>query len=264
LLQYASSQPTSRLPHRCAAPAPPTVLPRDRYALFLDLDGTLLEYAPHPRAVAADAPLLRLLQTLTRRFDGASALVSGRSIEAVDALLAPLRLPVSGLHGFERRSASGAQTNHALPSLPALANARRLLAQVAALDPRIRFEDKRFAVALHYRQRPELETMIVDAARSIAARVGGGLELLLGPMVVELTPRGVSKASAVGEFMREPPFLGRCPVFVGDDINDELAFEWVNAVGGLSVAVNPTAATAAATRLRSVREVRTWLLGVAR
>jgi len=206
-----------------------------------------------------DAPLLQLLRKLTRRFGGASALVSGRNIEAIDALLAPLRLPASGLHGFERRSAAGAHTRHALPAPHTLATARRLLAQVATRDPRIRFEDKRFALALHFRAAPELESTIIDATRTIAARLGGELEVLLGPRVAELTPGGVSKASAVAEFMHEAPFAGRLPLFVGDDATDELAFEWVNAVGGLSVAVSPSGPTAAATRLRSVREVRAWL-----
>jgi trehalose 6-phosphate phosphatase len=238
-------------------------LPLDRHALFLDLDGTLIEYAPHPRAVTADAPLLRLLEMLTRRFGGAMALVSGRSIEMLDKLLAPLRLPASGLHGYERRSASGLQSRHAPPSAHALASARRLMAQVAQQDPRVRLEDKRFALALHFRQAPQRGPEIVDAARAIAEQVGGGLELLLGPHVVELTPRGVSKASGIAEFMREAPFAGRRPLFVGDDASDEVAFKWVNAAGGLSVAVNASGGTAAASRLRSVREVRTWLNGLA-
>lgn len=262
-MQLAATQdlaPRSTPSH--APPAPPTALPLGQYALFLDLDGTLIEFAHHPRAVSVDAPLLRLLEKLQRCCGGALALVSGRSIEQLDALLAPLRLPASGLHGFERRDVAGAMTSHAPPDPQALANARRLMAQLAALDPRIRLEDKRFALALHFRQAPELAPALIDAARGIAAQVGGGLEMLLGPKVAELSPQGVSKASGIAEFMREPPFAGRRPMFVGDDATDELAFEWVNAAGGLSVAVNVPGATSASTRLRSVREVRIWLQGL--
>jgi trehalose 6-phosphate phosphatase len=237
-------------------------LPLDRHALFLDLDGTLIEYAPHPGAVTADAPLLRLLEMLTRRFGGALALVSGRSIETLDKLLAPLRLPASGLHGYERRSAGGVQSRHPPPSEHALASARRLMAQLAQQDPRVRLEDKRCALALHFRQAPQREREIVEAVRAIAEQVGGGLEPLLGSQVIELAPRGVSKATGIAEFMSEPPFAGRRPLFVGDDATDEVAFEWVNAAGGLSVAVNASGRTAATTRLRSVREVRTWLNGL--
>jgi trehalose 6-phosphate phosphatase len=237
-------------------------LPLDDHAIFLDLDGTLIEFAPQPRAVTVDAPLLRLLELLMRRCGGALALVSGRSIETLDTLLAPLRLPASGLHGYERRAASGVRSRHAPPSAQALAHARRLLAQLAQQDPRVRLEDKRFALALHFRGAPQLERELVDAARTIAAQVDGGLGLLIGPQVVELAPQGVSKASGIAEFMHEAPCAGRRPLFVGDDATDEVAFEWVNAAGGLSVAVNASGHTAALTRLRSVREVRTWLNGL--
>lgn len=255
-------EPLLHPPTSGISPAPPTALPLDRHALFLDLDGTLLEYAPQPRAVTADAPLLSLLETLSRRCDGAVAFVSGRSIDTLDQLFAPLRLPASGLHGFERRDARGARTQHAPPSAQTLADARQQLAHLAQRDPGLRLEDKRFALALHFRQAPQLEAEIIEAARAVAARLDGGLELVFGPKVVELSPRGVSKASAIAEFMAEEPFAGRRPLFVGDDASDEPAFEWVNGAGGISVVVNPSGPTAATTRLRSVREVRTWLLGL--
>lgn len=242
------------------APArPPATLELAECAMFLDLDGTLLEYAPHPRAAAGDAELLELLWMLTRRTYGALALVSGRSIHTVDTLLHPLQLPASGLHGFERRSSAGVLSRHPAPSPGTLTRARRLLAQVAARDPRLRFEDKEFALALHYRQAPHMKGAVVRAVGAIASAAGGELELQLGPMVAELSPCGVSKATALAEFMSERPFAGRRPVFVGDDPTDEPAFEWVNAAGGVSVAVNATHSTAAATELGCVSEVRAWL-----
>ena len=259
-LRQEPSAPTSP---SGVSPAPPTALPLERHALFLDLDGTLVDYAPQPGAVTADAPLLSLLETLSRRLAGAIALVSGRSIETLDQLFRPLRLAASGLHGFERRDATGVHTRHAPPSAEALGSARRLLGELAAKDPGLRLEDKHFALALHFRQAPQLEAMVLETTRAIAAQIDGGLELVFGPMVVELSPRGVSKASAIAEFMQEAPFIGRRPLFVGDDASDEPAFEWVNGAGGLSVVVNPAGPTAAATRLRSVREVRTWLVGLA-
>jgi trehalose 6-phosphate phosphatase len=242
--------------------APPAQLPADQWAVFLDLDGTLVEYAQQPGAVIVDAQLLELLRGLALRTGGATALVSGRGIATLDALLAPLRLPSSGLHGFERRSAEGVLSRHALPTPESLAQARRLLAAVAAQDPRLELEDKGFALALHYRMIPGLESTVVSAAREIAAQVGGELELRRGLMVVEFAPRGTSKAIAVDEYMSEQPFRGRTPLFVGDDLSDESAFEWVNAAGGLSVVVNVSRPTAARTQLRSVAEVRRWLQGL--
>jgi trehalose 6-phosphate phosphatase len=230
--------------------------------VFLDLDGTLIEYAHEPDAVIVDAQLLELLRGLVLKTGGATALVSGRNIATLDTLLAPVRLPASGLHGFERRSAAGVLSRHALPSERALSEARRLLAVAAAQDERLRLEDKGFALALHYRMIPGLESAVLSAAREIAAQLGDELELRRGFMVAELAPRGVSKATGVSEFMSEHPFRGRLPLFVGDDLSDESAFEWVNAAGGLSVVVNLSRPTAALAQLRSVTEVRLWLEGL--
>jgi trehalose 6-phosphate phosphatase len=245
-----------------AVRAPPAHLPADRWAVFLDLDGTLIEYAHEPGAVIVDAQLLELLRGLALHTGGATAVVSGREIATLDALLAPLRLPASGLHGFERRSAAGVLSRHAQPGARALAEARRLLASVAAQDERLRLEDKGFALALHYRMISSLEPAVLSGVREIAARVEDELELRRGFMVVELAPRGISKAIAVSEFMAEQPFRGRLPLFVGDDLTDEPAFEWVNAAGGASVVVNASRPTAALAQLPSVTEVRLWLQGL--
>ena len=259
-----SSHPGRSSPVPAGAPAspPPASLRADQHAFFLDLDGTLIEFARHPNAVTVEAELLELLQRLAARAHGALALVSGRSIAGIDSLLDPLRLPASGLHGFERRGSTGEYSHHALPGDRALADARHLMSQLIVEDPRLMLEDKGHALALHFRQAPELEVAIMEALEVIAATVDSGLGLSRGPLVVELTPSGVSKASAIAEFMAEQPFQGRRPLFVGDDPSDEPAFEWVNAAGGLSVAVNVTRPTAARTTLGSVGEVRAWLLSL--
>jgi len=239
--------------------APPATLHARECALFLDVDGTLLEFATCPNGVAIDAELRQLLAGLVQCSRGALALVSGRSIANLDALFKPLRLPLSGLHGFERRNAAGKLSRSVSPERGTLREARRLMHELAAQDARLVLEDKRFALALHYRRAPALENLILPAVQSIAVRLGERLEVRRGRMVAELLPRGVNKASAIAEFMAEPPFTGRRPLFVGDDLTDESAFEWVNAAGGLSVAVDVSRPTAAQTRLQSVGEVRAWL-----
>lgn len=242
-----------------AVARPPQVLRLDGCALFLDLDGTLLELAPRPDAVSVEPGLLELLRALMRRTGGALAVVSGRSIATLDTLLAPLRLPLSGLHGFERRDTSEILVQREPPSLEVLQQARHLMAQWVTKEPRLVIEDKHLALALHYRQAPHLEAEVVSSVTAIATRPGSGLRAQRGRMVVELTPDTVSKATAVAEFMQEDPFRGRRPLYVGDDLTDEPAFEWVNAAGGISVAVDVAPPTSARTHLGSVREVRAWL-----
>src|SRR5690606_25922233 len=66
-------------------------------ALFLDLDGTMIDIAPRPDDVFAPRKLISSLEALSRRLSGALAVVSGRPIMAIDALLAPIRLPAAGV-----------------------------------------------------------------------------------------------------------------------------------------------------------------------
>lgn len=133
------------------------------------------------------------------------------------------------------------------------------MAEWVTKEPRLVVEDKGLALALHYRQAPQLETELVTAVTAVAERTGSGLRAQRGRLVIELTPGTVSKATAIAEFMGEEPFRGRLPAYVGDDLTDEPAFEWVNAASGISVAVDVAPPTSARTHLGSVMEVRAWL-----
>lgn len=233
--------------------------PLSGLALFLDVDGTLLEIAANPRAVSVPGDLRQRLRALFLASGGAVALVSGRAIADLDALFAPLTLPAAGLHGFEHRGASGAYRKRPPPSPMALDTARTAMLQLAHRHAGLSVEDKRFALALHYRGAPHLEEAVVAAMRDVAARVEDDLELQRGKMVVELRPAGATKAQAVAAFLDEAPFAGRLAVFIGDDLTDEPAFELVNRLGGLSVVVNAARPSAARSRLPDVTAVHAWL-----
>ncbi|MBV8341939.1 MAG: trehalose-phosphatase [Gammaproteobacteria bacterium] len=227
-------------------------------ALLLDVDGTLVPFAPTPDEVRIDAELLELLASLRERTAGALALVSGRSIDSLDALFAPLRLPASGVHGVEVRGADGVCRRRST-SPRALEAARPLLTELTRLAPGLFLEDKHSALALHYRQAPQLELQLASAAQAIARRIGDGLQVLRGNLVLELAPAGISKATGILELMAAPPFKGRRAIFLGDDPTDEPAFACVNAAGGLTLAVAVTHPTVAHWRLPSVAAARAWL-----
>ena len=164
-----------------------------------------------------------------------------------------------GLHGFERRSATGGYHMRPLPSAAVLEAARGAMLDLAGRHAGLLVEDKRFALALHYRAAPHLEDAVVKAMENVATRLAGELELQHGKMVVELRPAGATKAEAVAAFLAEAPFAGRLTVFIGDDLTDEPAFELINRLDGLSVVVGDRRPSAARACLADVNAVHDWL-----
>ena len=242
--------------------------PLDRAsALLIDVDGTLLEIAPHPDRVEVPPGLPRLLERLAGERDGALALVSGRPIADLDRLFEPWHGAAAGLHGIERRRPDGSRVeSEATPADAAAAAALdRLRPELRAVErqrPGVWLEDKRRTLALHYRAVPEAGAEIRDRAERLLREQGDGLRLIPGKMVVEFQPRGHGKDGAIAAFMAEPPFRGRLPVFLGDDTTDEEGFAEVNRRGGLSIRVGaPLATSAAAYSLPSVAAARDWLAG---
>ncbi|MGZ5194859.1 MAG: trehalose-phosphatase [Ramlibacter sp.] len=209
-------------------------------ALFLDFDGTVVDIAPQPGAVVVPHGLVDVLGSLGERLGGGIALISGRPIEQIDAFLHPLRLPAAGVHGLERRGTNGAMTLLSTHPLQHVEEAARAL---AAKFPQLLVEPKRGSVALHYRQAPELAALCLETMQAAVAE-SPGLTLLPGKMVLEAKPGGASKGHAIEAFLKEAPFAGRRPVFIGDDLTDEVGFSLVQRLGGLGVKVGEGASVA--------------------
>jgi trehalose 6-phosphate phosphatase len=227
------------------------------WAIFLDIDGTLLEHAERPDAVRADAALGRLLAELNDATGGALALISGRAVAELDLLFAPLRLAVAGQHGIERRDARRTVHRHLFPLEP-LRRAARQLGEFAAGHAGLLLEDKGHSLALHYRLAPELAAAAREAVTQALAALGPAFELQSGKLVYEIKPGGRNKGTAIQEFLAEAPFAGRLPVFIGDDATDEYGFAIVNRADGHSIKVGP-GATIARWRLADAAAVRRWL-----
>ena len=232
------------------------------WALFLDFDGTLVDIAPTPDSIRVPDRLPALLARLRETLGGAVAIVTGRPIAEIDGFLGAAVPAVAGLHGLERRRPGGAILRPQV-RVEALRDARARLAEFAAEHPGLLVEDKRYALALHYRLAPALE----GRCRELAAALGrelAGWQVVEGKRVFEIRPRGAAKGAAIEAYMGEAPFRGRVPVFCGDDITDEDGFAAVNALGGASIRVGPRAATRAALQLDTVAELLDWLARLAR
>lgn len=226
-------------------------------ALFLDLDGTLLEFALDPAAVEVPDRLAGILGRLPEATDGAIAFVSGRTLADLDRLLGPGRFPLAAVHGLHRRDANG-QVSTPEPDKEEFEKMHEALKEIAADYPETLLEHKGVTLALHYRRCPELEHEILERVESRLAGMSSRLKLMRGKQVLEIKPAHGNKGTAITTFMDEPPFKGRTPVFVGDDVTDEDGFVAVNELGGISVKV-AAGPTEAKFRLPDTTAVIGWL-----
>lgn len=223
-------------------------------ALFLDFDGTLVDIAPLPSQVVVTPALCAALAALQVRLGGRLAVISGRPIAELDTLLAPLVLPAAGVHGMERRGADGVLRR--LPP-PDFSGVRARALALAARHPGLWVEEKHGALALHCRQAPELYALC-SAQLGAAVRESAGLVLMEGKMIVEVKAAGVSKGTAIREFLTEAPFRGYRPLFVGDDTTDEAGFDYVQGIDGIGLKVGPGPSMARC-RIASAEDLRAAL-----
>ena len=216
---------------------PPNPSDFSRFALLLDVDGTLLDIAPTPQAVYVPETLRGTLTMVRGRLDGALALVSGRLIADLDTLFTPLRLPAVGGHGAELRPlAEGATIERRAVTLDPIF--REDLTKIAARHSGVIVEDKGYSIALHYRTAPKQGIgLIHDVKHACIAWHDRSIEMLTGKAVIEIKPTGFNKGTGVRELMGHAPFKGRMPIFVGDDKTDEDAFAVVPEFNGIAVSV---------------------------
>lgn len=189
--------------------------------------------------------------------NGALAIISGRAIATIDHYLQPLKTAVAGIHGAEFRLADGSLERISV-SMQELDLAKQATREFAARHPGTLFEDKGISFALHFRQAEQFEPQVEKfMGRLIPSRLPA-YELQRGKKVIEAKPGGCNKGDAIRKFMAQPPFAGRRPVYVGDDVTDEDGFAAVNALDGLSVKIGE-GETRALLRLESPAELRSWL-----
>jgi trehalose 6-phosphate phosphatase len=227
-------------------------------ALFLDVDGTLLEIAQRPDGVQVSGTLHQLIDRLAQRNDRAVAFVSGRTIADLDQLFAPLRLPAAGLHGVERRDLPG--RIHRIDRSAGLAGVRHRLSEDTYEG--IFIEDKHSAIVLHYRGNPDLAQLAGEQARRAVLHARGEWIVVPGKMSFEIRPADIHKSDAIKAFLAEAPFLGRRAAFFGDDVSDEEAFAYVNSLGGWSVHVGEGHSTCARAVLAEPSELWHLLEGL--
>lgn len=251
------SRATRRVRQRAPGDHDDVLVPGPRWALFLDVDGSLLDIAATPQEVAMPPELPDILIELGRALDGAVALVSGRALHDLDRLFAPLRMPVAGQHGAEIRLPQGG--GRAMPAGPALATLRRRLNEAAIRHPGVMIEDKGASITAHYRLAPDCADLLRALVAQEMSAIDGDYELLESKMAFDVKPRRFDKGTAIREFMHRAPFAGRLPVFIGDDATDLDGFAAVLGLGGHAIQIGPQPAGPGIHYISNPRVLRAWL-----
>lgn len=228
------------------------------WALFLDFDGTLVPIAPTPSLIQVEPTLADMLARVADYLEGAMAVVTGRPIAEIDHYLTPLHIAVAGLHGLELRQLDDSIERDS-NSTPQINQARQILHAFVEQYPDVLLEDKQLSLALHYRSAPYQEAACLTIGEQAVANSGGQLTLLHGKMVVEIKPLGNNKGDVVQRYMTQPPFKGRLPVFIGDDVTDEDGFAAVNRLDGISIHIGEPATSQAQYTLNDFTALHDWL-----
>jgi trehalose 6-phosphate phosphatase len=228
-------------------------------ALLLDIDGTLLDLARTPDRVKVPHELSRALEKLSGQLSGALAFVSGRSLDSIDRLFAPFRPAAIGAHGGEIRGADGSiARGQALPE-----KVVEIFTGLAKAIPGLLLEDKKCALALHYRLAPEARPVLTSAMEKHAKLFEAEkIHILYGKAVIEARPSGVDKGSAVTALAKQKPFAGRAILFGGDDTTDLDVFRILPLLGGRGFSVGKRFPGAEHV-FESPRAVRQWLVRTA-
>jgi trehalose 6-phosphate phosphatase len=225
--------------------------PRRDWALFLDIDGTLIDIAPRPDAVVVPEGLPQLLCIIRDLLGGALALVSGRRLDDIDRMMSPYRFPCAAEHGgllrFGDETACAQSDGHVVPE-----SLREKLRAATVRWPGAAIEEKTFNIVVHYRQAPSYRDDIHAFVRALVDGTSDGFEILPARMAFEIRHRALNKGTAVNAFMERPLFAGRTPVFVGDDTTDEDGFRAAEARAGIRLDVRTAFAGEPA-------HVRAWL-----
>lgn len=230
-------------------------------AVLLDVDGTILDLAPTPLEVVVPPDLTVALERLSKRVGGALAFVSGRPLAEIDLFFQPLKLPAIAGHGAELRLADGTVTRATTFLDPLL---KERLSAVADGKPGIVIEDKGYSLAVHYRLAPGLGPAVREEVTAICAGFSSAsLEILPGKSVVEVKQPHFNKGSAVRILMQHEPFKGRRPIFIGDDVTDEAAFDVMPEFDGIGFSVGREVQGIAG-MFEAPRDVRRWIAEMVR
>lgn len=221
-------------------------------AICLDFDGTLIELAATPDAIAVPDDLIETLNALRDAVAGRLAVITGRSDGDVVTYLAGFQGAIYASHGGCLHIDGTRQDIVAMPrNLAALTADARAFCDAR---PALKCEEKSMGFALHFRQQPALEQRVRDYVEGVVDGADD-LQIQTAKMAFEVKAKGVNKGAAVRDAITRFGWQQSTLWMFGDDTTDEVAFDAVHAHGGHGVKVGQ-GASAARYRLQNPQQVR--------
>lgn len=210
--------------------------------LFLDYDGTLVDFSPTPGQLDPHPEVINLLARLAKKANIRAAVISGRRLQDLRALVPVPGVYLGGTYGLELLTPSGEilyRADYAAlrPVLEAIKDDWQAL---IAGRSGFFLEDKDWALALHARFADEGEAEAVLAAARQAVdpqSLAGRFRILGGHKFIEVAPLAASKRETVGYLLDQHPLSGARCLYIGDDDKDEEAFPVIHEHGGVAVKV---------------------------
>lgn len=229
--------------------------------LFLDYDGTLSPIAETPRKAVMPHKIKDLLYKLSRMPDCKIAIVSGRALKDISEKVGLKNIVYVGNHGFEIKG----------PKIkfksPVSRKYRKILKEIKSklkkeLSPfkGVLIEDKGYCLTVHYRLANENEISAITSkfyASTFTDEFRNNIQVKSGKMAREIRPPFIwNKGMAVLWLLdRETKAL---PVYIGDDLTDEDAFQILRNKG-LTIFVGKPKNTSARFYLKDTGEVEKFL-----
>lgn len=231
-------------------------LPVSEAALFLDLDGAILPVEGEPKLVRASPSCRIVLHRARDHLRGRFAVLSGRTIKAIDDALGGAVPCVAGVHGLQRRTpVDGLMLE---PPHARVANAASVLKALARARLGLAVEAKKARVEIHYAAAPEAEAAVIDTVERLAHATG--LEIERGRMFIALRTPGPTLGAALDRFMRETPFIGARPIFIGHGLSGEAGFAAARSHGGFGLLVGEAGGALAQGRFAGPVAALAWVM----
>ena len=241
----------------------------DRVWLFLDYDGTLADFAPTPEFVEPDPAVVSTLDRLVRYPSFRIAVISGRALNQVRQLVPVADIWLAGTYGIEVQLPDGTRIQRAdqRATRPDLERLKPIWQQLIAHRAGFFLEDKGWTLALHARFASDDEAEeVLSAAEVTAIDLAASNEFCVrqGQRFLEVGATQANKGRSVEFILDRWAWSGALPVYVGDDANDEVAFEVIKDHQGLALLVAESdRSTLADARLASPRHTLGWLNAIA-